>query len=48
MNYCTIISNYPNIQEFLLQNPEIDVNELITLIQPIQYALKLKGNVLSD
>ena len=40
--------NYPNIHEFLSQNPGMDVDVLVSLLQPMQYASKLNGKVLSD
>ena len=48
MDYRTMFSNYPNIHEFLSQNPGMDVDVLVSLLQPMQYALKLNGKVLSD
>ena len=40
-----MLSKYPKIQEFLLQHPEIDVDVLLELIEPLQCAVKLKGQV---
>ena len=48
MDYRTMFSNYPNIHEFLSQNPGMDVDMLVSLLKPMQYALKLNGKVLSD
>ena len=48
MDYRTMFSNYPNIHEFLSQNPDMDVDVLVSLLQPMQYALKLNGKVVSD
>ena len=48
MDSRTMLSKYPKIQQFLVQHPEIDVDVLLELIEPLQCAVKLKGQVLND
>jgi len=48
MDSRTMLSKYPKLQNFLLQNPEMDTDALIDLIEPLRCAVKLNGQVLSD